>query len=538
MKYKLLIVITVIAAILRFYKLESFPVSLYWDEVANGYNAFSIAKNQTDEYGTKLPILFKSFNDYKLPGYIYLDAPFIKFLGLSEFSVRFPSALFGVFAVIGIYFLSKNLFANYKLSEQVALSASALLAISPWHLQFSRAAFEANVALTLVVLGSNMLFYGTGNRLVALFSIPVLATSIFFYHSPKLFVPLIVLVFFIVFNKLIFKNVRYYLSGLAISILFLTPLIIQTFRPVGVKHISEISIFSDKSLTVDYVDAKAKNPSVFANFFLNRRIPYIFTAANNYFSHFSFPFLFFGGDSNPRHHSAYHGNFYLFELPLIFIGFWILMKKVELKSKIFIAAWLVFSPLPAAFSQQSPHALRSLLMLPSLIMLSALGLQAVLVKRQIYKILAVIAIILFFTNYIYSYYFVYPLKDSASWAYGYKQMFSQIAEIENSYDSVIVTGRYWKPYIFYLFYNKIEPQNYFGFNQERIGKYKFGTTYWDSGGKDLDEAAIDSISGTKTLLAISPQELQAIGREKRFIKLYTVSDYSQKKEIFLIGEWQ
>ena len=110
MKYKILIAIIIFAAFLRFYKLGSFPVSLYWDEAANGYNAYSIVKTKSDEYGTKLPLLFKSFNDYKLPGYIYLDTLFIKFLGLSEFSVRAPSAFFGTFAVITIYFLSKAIF--------------------------------------------------------------------------------------------------------------------------------------------------------------------------------------------------------------------------------------------------------------------------------------------------------------------------------------------------------------------------------------------------------------------------------------------
>src|SRR3989344_3038162 len=99
MKYKILIAIIIFAAFLRFYKLGSFPVSLYWDEAANGYNAYSIVKTKSDEYGTKLPLLFKSFNDYKLPGYIYTDAIVVKLLGLSEFSVRLPSALFGTLTV-------------------------------------------------------------------------------------------------------------------------------------------------------------------------------------------------------------------------------------------------------------------------------------------------------------------------------------------------------------------------------------------------------------------------------------------------------
>src|SRR3990167_7573491 len=97
-KNKLIILTAIIllAAILRLYELDSYPVSLSWDEVAIGYNAYSIAQTGADEYSIKWPILFKSFNDYKLPGYIYLDSIFVKFLGLSGFTVRLPSALLGV----------------------------------------------------------------------------------------------------------------------------------------------------------------------------------------------------------------------------------------------------------------------------------------------------------------------------------------------------------------------------------------------------------------------------------------------------------
>lgn len=62
MNKKLLIVILLLAIVLRFYKLASFPVSLYWDEAAIGYDAFSIAKTGHDQYGKKFPLLFQSFN--------------------------------------------------------------------------------------------------------------------------------------------------------------------------------------------------------------------------------------------------------------------------------------------------------------------------------------------------------------------------------------------------------------------------------------------------------------------------------------------
>jgi len=98
-KYILLIIILV-AAVLRLWKLGSIPPHLTPDEAALGYNAYSILKTGRDEYGELLPIIFKSFGDFKPGLYVYFTAPLIAILGLNEWSVRLPSAIAGVFAFV------------------------------------------------------------------------------------------------------------------------------------------------------------------------------------------------------------------------------------------------------------------------------------------------------------------------------------------------------------------------------------------------------------------------------------------------------
>ncbi|MBI3282756.1 hypothetical protein HYZ70_01635, partial [Candidatus Curtissbacteria bacterium] len=95
-----LAVILILAAFLRFYQLGQNPPSLDWDETAHGYNAYSILKTGRDEYGYKLPLSFRSFDDYKPPIYTYLVVPSVAIFGLSDFAVRFPSAVLGVLAVL------------------------------------------------------------------------------------------------------------------------------------------------------------------------------------------------------------------------------------------------------------------------------------------------------------------------------------------------------------------------------------------------------------------------------------------------------
>ena len=106
----ILFLILALAAFLRFYQLGINPPSLDWDETAEGYNAYSILKTGRDEYGKFLPVIFKSFGDYKPGLYVYVDVPFIAALGLNEVSTRLPSALAGILSVYLIYLICNKLF--------------------------------------------------------------------------------------------------------------------------------------------------------------------------------------------------------------------------------------------------------------------------------------------------------------------------------------------------------------------------------------------------------------------------------------------
>src|SRR3989338_10790344 len=117
MRTKLLIIlILLLAFVLRFYNLSQNPPGLYWDEVSNGYNAYSVLKTAKDEYGVFLPIVFRSYDDYKPPVYVYSIVPSIAVFGLNEFAVRFPSAIAGVLTVFLSYLISLKLFKKAKVA--------------------------------------------------------------------------------------------------------------------------------------------------------------------------------------------------------------------------------------------------------------------------------------------------------------------------------------------------------------------------------------------------------------------------------------
>src|SRR3990172_5223727 len=135
-----LTLIFLVALAVRLVVLDARPQGFSWDEAALGYNAYSLFKTGRDEYGSLLPLVLKSFGDYKPGLYAYLTVPAVATLGLSELATRLPAAIAGGLLMIAVYLLTKK------------IAPALILALNPWAIQFSRGAWEANVCLLFTVL--------------------------------------------------------------------------------------------------------------------------------------------------------------------------------------------------------------------------------------------------------------------------------------------------------------------------------------------------------------------------------------------------
>ena len=109
-----LVLIIAIAIFFRFYNLSYVPPQPSVDEVSIGYNAYSILKTGADEYETKFPVLLRAYDDFRPALFVYLVVPFVALFDLNVLAIRLPSAILGVLAVLGTYFLVKELFPNFK----------------------------------------------------------------------------------------------------------------------------------------------------------------------------------------------------------------------------------------------------------------------------------------------------------------------------------------------------------------------------------------------------------------------------------------
>lgn len=528
-KYALifLIIITFFAGFLRFYSIDKVPVSLYWDEVSFAYNAYSIATTGKDEYGTPFPFLFRAFNDYKLPGNVYLMVPIVKVFGLNEITVRFPSVLSGTAAVFLFFFLIKELFMYTKLKENqqtiIGLLACFSLAISPWHIQFSRGEFEANSALTVVIIGLYFLLRGIrGKKKSFYLAMVMLPLAFTFYRSIYIFLPLLLVIFTILFSKQIF-NKQFYKQrfiGVLIFCILTIPSLFFIFSSNGLVRTGQVSIFSN-SFEETYTNAKiyaGSNQSALDKVIYNRRVVYASIFLQGYIKNISPQFLFFQGDGNLRQSVKDMGMLYLYEFPLLLFGLFFLFRQSK-KIASFVIAWILIAPIPAALSIPSPHALRSLNMLPMPQLLVALGIVwvfSILYKmreRFIVGVVLLFIVCVSFYNYLFQYYVVTPKFSAHDWGDGYRQLTSYVFAHQNDYDKVIISGYNWQPYIYFLFYRSYNPSLFqqFGTNKG-FDKYIFGGTSWDKDQYSLSLESIDLKKMSKAknvLIAFSPQEYES-----------------------------
>ncbi|MFV1917622.1 MAG: ArnT family glycosyltransferase, partial [Patescibacteria group bacterium] len=479
--------IILLATLLRLWNLGTIPPHLTPDEASLGYNAYSILKTGRDEYGELFPIIFKSFGNYKPGLYIYLTVPFVALLGLNEFAVRLPSALAGVLAVWMIYLIVRELFGRgitRKLTrsnaEHLGLVAAFLLAINPWHVLFSRAAWEVNVALTLTLAGIYFFLRSLRENKHLILSAIFFALTYVTYQGAKLAttIPIIILAFVYwkqileIDRKVIAKSV---IAGLIVS----SPIILSIFSGQA-GRLKVYSIFS-------YPREETPPRSDISYFlFHSEALNYTRSILNRWSNHFSGRFLFFEGDwVNPRHTAPNHGVLLLIDLMLLPIGLIYLVKRKTSKETLFIFLWLILAPLPAILSREQISAARALNLVVPLVMISSLGFVGIInwVRRlNRLRVAGYVLIVSIFSGsliyFLDSYFIHLPIHNAQDWFYGYKQAGKKVLSIEDNYDRVIFLQSYDQPYIFFLFYgvetgrSSYQPENY-----QKMAKLRFGNPY-------------------------------------------------------------
>lgn len=490
--------IFLIALILRTYKLDELPFGFHVDEVKVAWNALSIAKTGLTDQNKSLGLYYDSFGDFRPSGIFFLTIPFISFLPRTEFAVRLPIAFIGALTVLPIYFLVKLINEDVnqdkenkndkkqknKMTTKIAYIASFLLAISPWHIELSRATNEMVVSTFFVLFAIICLIKLNKSKKIYFGLLTILLTSLsyLFYHSIRLLGPLVLTATYILTlnnlnpkgkNTRNTKDKKIDILGTFCILFSLMLTIFFATDQKGLSRLGQTSITNDVDISYQIERIKLESANIKGNIltkvFDSKNFIYLKSLAIEYGKYFSTDFLI-GDSGRPyRFTTPGVGLITYVELLLLILG---LSQIVKEKKNILPIILLLLAPIPAAITiEDSPNISRAFLMLPFLISIEALGFENILsstlkFKKQITIIISILLIANF--SYFLHMYFNHSIShrpyiknffvDSPTYRnVGTKELALKLDSLKGKYDKIIVTSFPDSPYPWYAFLNDKNP---------------------------------------------------------------------------------
>ncbi len=496
MRNKLILAIIILLGfILRLYRLGQLPSILNRDEAALAYNGLLIAETGQDEWQRSYPLMFESFGDYKLPGYIYTLAGIFSLAQPNDFLVRLPAALAGTGLIMMAYLFAKKL----KLSSFWAMLASLLTALTPIFIFYSRMAWEANLGLLLNLISFYLLFFGNKKsdksqiNVTDLAAVSLSLLASLTYNSPWLYLPFMIVA--VIFQRGLKQYKKWLVPMIGLSLVFVFGLV--NLSSLAAQK-SGITIFTDETVWANYVVYRQSFPGLLKKIVGNRYLYWLILMGQNFIQSFSPVYLLTKGGQHPWHNLPGRSHLFYSGYILGLIGLGVslfeisynLIKQRELdlatEKKLLLIYTLVFSLFPAIITVDAPHATRSLLFFFVFTLFSIFGLKYLIkivadYRQQLISLFFIIIAIE--TAFYFKQYFVdYPQQQSA-YKPGFDIVIQSLEKKLSDQDIAIVSGPY--QYILAAWYLKLPPQTYFKTNirqeadkigikyGEQVGNYHF-----------------------------------------------------------------
>lgn len=352
------LVIILVASFFRLYKIDSVPPGLYPDEAMNGNNALeSLSTGQ-----------FKVFypeNNGREGFFINIQAISIKVFGNHPWSLRIVSAIIGIFTVAGLYLLTKEL-----MGWRVAALSSFLMAISSWHVIFSRIGFRAIMLPFILVYGfyffwkglkqSNFTYFGVAGFFFGL----GFHTYISYRVAPAILIVVLLAYWLATRKDFAFTKYNYVKDRLFLGVTVFV-------ATAGITALPLIAYFLVNPQ--DFFSRTGANLSVFSQ---DAPIKQLALSVIKTLGMFNFV-----GDYNWRHNISSWPQLSLPIGILFFLGFFrelvhfFRRKHGHISTvHIFFFSWFFIMLLPGFLSIEAPHALRTIGVIPVVMIFAGLGL--------------------------------------------------------------------------------------------------------------------------------------------------------------------
>lgn len=468
-----ILILFCLAVFFRFFLLGTVPGSMTDDEIRITYNAYSIWKTGRDVNGIFLPVFFLNYGYAFNPVPIYLVSPIVGIFGLNIFNARFLFAVTGSLSILLIFFIAKKISGNIF----IALLSSLVLIFNAWHLQISRIAYEAEIALFFYFLG--IILFLLQKKKSYLFLIGSLCSFLLGFYSYSGFKITLLPLFFILLwyqsNNLNKKQIVYACTGILIIYLSFS----YFSKTQNASSYGQYPLFfQDWQRTATAVEIDRRNstapPSL--EYLYNNKYNYWFRIFIDRYQYALSPgYLFVNQEASGVFSLWKRGQFYYHEIFLVILGMYYLYSRKRREFILFLGIILI-APLPSAVGPESVnYTLRSSLMLLPLVIWIGAGIYFLIIAlknqklRIITSILLAVIYLYLIGGYLTQYYFEWPRYGAVYYAKDIMDVSKFISKESQYSEQVNVAGF---NFVNYAFYNGIDPKFIQKFNNGKLIQYK------------------------------------------------------------------
>jgi len=384
--------------VMYFHNFGDTPIYLGGDEARFATHAYSIASTGKDLSGRRMPLLVnmtaspdskEGSTRWYQPTLFYLEAVVLKFLPLSESSIRIPTAIIGILDVFLIYALARQLFPNTFYPVLAALT----LALSPAHFLFSRQALDYICPLPFVLgwLLCLVASLETGSVGLSLAAGLLLGVGFYTYIAAWVLMPIYLLLTWTAQLQSRRASLQTLIAaglGFALPLLILVPWLwwhpdmlrdtIGRYKVYDVRHLSPLQGVKD---FLNYNNVQERI-SVFSDSFKTE-------------------YLFFAGGSNLTTGTRRAGVF-LWPLSVFLVaGIYDLWQRRRSPASTVLLAGLALAPIPAMLVDERYAIQRELFVLPFGVLIGVYGAALLLRQKSFVRLAAVLLLLAMPIQYAY-----------------------------------------------------------------------------------------------------------------------------------------
>jgi len=461
-----------ITCALHFWKIGFLPSGLNIDECSLAYNARCIAETGADEYGTRYPVFFRSFDVYNDPVIVYSLVPLIKMFGLNEWVARFPSPLFHILASVMFALLVQE----YCRNRWIALASGFVFSVIPWAFPVSRT-IGAGYMPMLFGMAAGWLWlmraFGKKSHGYAVAAGMAWAFAMYAYGIGRPMTALLLVCFVLAYNRLLLSRWKIGATFSASYVATLLPMIVSVLRaPQSLTtRFETLSIFQDHPTTL-----------VLLQRFGSRFMEY-----------FTPEFLLLHGDFRVWQNIGFGGELFWFLAPLILVGLFAVIRFFPGQPHYrFLAVGTLVYPTAVSLTEDHMHSTRCINGVIFWVLLAAIGARVLWQKRGAWRELLLIImctgsveIALYLRTYFgpeyqssARSYFEGELADALKYCFQHLGK-DDVLYVSNSTFSPhgSIVNAQLKPFLYanVLFYGKIDPRKYqqTGFPMDTVELYKY-----------------------------------------------------------------